>query len=198
MNAKLRRELKRLERVFALAEIPFKVQKGATAKRIAAIEKRAGIVFDDDLKALWQFSNGSGYQRWFTDDEDPDEFFGESLLSLADGLKWWALFEPYDEAIYREWHYDGSWGPRDKRIQQTFLHHRLWFPLTRNIGSSYLQFDADPTKKGVYGQIIKYRHDPDQVFFVARSFVEFFRKSNDVLEQCVKDSAENFRERIEC
>ena len=174
------------------------IQSGATADEIAGVEKGTGITFDADLKAMWQFSNGSGYQRWFTDYDDPDEFFAQSLLSLANGLKWWALFVPYDEAFYKEWHYDGSWGARDARIQPTYLHHRLWFPLTNSINNTdRLQFDADPTKEGKHGQIIKFCHDPDQVDFVANSFIEFFRKSNDVLEQCVDESTEYFRERIE-
>jgi cell wall assembly regulator SMI1 len=197
VNSKLQHEVRRLERIFARADIPLAIQRGASPQEIAAVEKRTGIVFSEDLKTLWQLSDGSGHQRWFTDGDDPDEFLGESFLSLAVGLKWWALFEPYDEAIYRRWHYDGSWGPRDTRIQPTFLHHRLWFPLSQNAGSDYLQFDADPTTMGSYGQIIKCCQDPYQVDFVAKSFVEFFRKSNDVLEKCVEGNPSNFREMIE-
>ncbi len=190
MNAKLRREIERLQAIFAWAGVNFEPQEGASPNEIAQVEEKVRITFNEDLKALWQFSNGSGDQRWFTDAQFPCDFFGCSFLSLQDGFEKWRLFEPYDETHYRKWHYDGSWGPQIRRIQREYLHHRLWFPLTQDIGSTVLYFDADPTDKGVYGQIIAYEHDPDQIDYVAPSFLDFFRTSNDILEESVKDDPE--------
>ena len=71
---------------------------------------------------------------------------------------------------------------RDARIQPSYIRHKLWFPLASfNGGSTLLLYDADPTKHGRSGQIIVYQHDPDAIYYVAASFLEFLEKSNDLL-----------------
>ena len=50
-----------------------------------------------------------------------------------------------------------------------------------------MQFDADPTSQGKHGQIILYSHDPDGVFWRGSSFLSFFQKSNELLEELAVD-----------
>jgi internalin A len=199
MASRIRNEVERLERVFDQIGLQWKSLPGATAAEIAFVEQKVGISFDDDLKALWRLSNGSNRQNWFAKvfaevEADPYDFTPCSFLSIGEALKWWSTFEPYDDAIYREWFYDGSWGDRDVQVQPTFLRHRLWFPFTEELGSNVLFFDADPTIKGQYGQIIRFVHDPDQIDYVAPSFIDFFHRSNNLLEESLREYPENLRE----
>ena len=70
----------------------------------------------------------------------------------------------------------------DERIQHKLFHDR-WFPFAEFNGfSTSVMFDANPTDKGTYGQIIVYQHDPDAVYYMADNFLEFFKKSNDLME----------------
>lgn len=164
-------------------------QAPATPAQIDSIAATTGVEVDDDLKALWLLSNGSGNATWFADGDD--EFTPYYFLSVEEALEGWQFFAPYDEATYHEWYDDESWGERDPRIQRHFLRHRHWLSFAEfNGGSCQLLFDSDPTAEGTRGQIINYVHDPDGVFWTADRFLEFFRTSNDTLETCLEDPEE--------
>lgn len=54
---------------------------------------------------------------------------------------------------------------------------RLWFSdCTNNGGSAQLFVDFAPSKDGVYGQIVRYAHDPDNYAVIANSFDEYLEK----------------------
>jgi hypothetical protein len=104
-----------------------------------------------------------------------------AFLELEEALSKWALFSPYDRSVYEEWNVKSR--KRDSRIQPFYIRHKLWFPLADfNGGSTLLLYDADPTKRGRFGQIIVYQHDPDAIYYVAGSFLEFLETSNDLLD----------------
>ncbi len=149
-------------------------------QQLEHVENEIGIKFNSDLRDFYLFANGSGGATWFaviSDELTPCEF-----PTIEDSLEAWSWFLPYDQTTYDEWSDLAS--PRDERIQAAFLHHRLWFPIAEFNGhSTSVYFDADPTDKGQHGQIIVYQHDPDAIYYVAESFLEFFRKSNDLLEK---------------
>src|SRR5438309_379908 len=177
MNPYLEVELKRLREILATVDLDLKTRPGATPAEIESVEHKLGIRFDDDLRAFWQFSNGAESQDWFA--VRSDEVTGCQFASLDESMKAWGWFTPYDQAVYDEWR---NIRPTDPRIRPDFLHHRLWFPIAEfNCFSTAVYFDADPAPSGRHGQIIVYQHDPDAVYYVADTFLDFFRQSNELL-----------------
>jgi cell wall assembly regulator SMI1 len=164
----------------------FKPVAGASRHQIASLEQVVGIQFDEALKSLWEFSNGSGGDSWFgvrSDEDTPCSF-----LSIDDALKLW-----------REWNGLGEkWGgqgmpdrnERDPRIRPDW--QLRWFPVGEfNGGSTMILFDAAPSSRGRYGQIVVYQHDPDAVYFVADDTAAFLKISPEILRRCLEELQDN-------
>ncbi len=180
-------EFDRLAGVFARIGCPIKKAPPVSETQLASVANITGIEIDDSLKDLWRISNGSRRYYWFADGDDED-FTPHIFLPIKEALSCWQLFAPYDEAIYAEWYDDESWGKRDSRIQRHFLRHSKWLGFAEFGGySQLLQFDGDPTSKGEHGQVILYSYDPDGIFWRHSSFLAFFEKSNDLLEELADD-----------
>jgi cell wall assembly regulator SMI1 len=174
-------EFNRLATVYQRIGRTLSRQPPATLTQIDSILSITGVDLDENLKALWQISNGSNGKMWLAEGDDFTPYY---FLSVDDVLESWQMFAPYESSVYEEWYDDESWGDRDPRIQRHFLRHKHWVSFVEfNGGSHQLIFDADPTLDGVKGQIINYIHDPDGVFWVAHSFLDFFKASNDTLEE---------------
>src|SRR5262245_66638761 len=99
------------------------------------------------------------------------EQFRESafnLYSVEEVIKWWSLFKDIDEQNTEGWETDtlDCLFPQklDKRIGPQMLRHkgRLGFG-TLFMLSDELLFDACPSKKREFGQLVKYRHDADSL-----------------------------------
>jgi cell wall assembly regulator SMI1 len=171
-SSKLELEIKRLEELLHGYGRKLQLNTGASKKAIAAVEADVGFTFDDDLKALYTLSNGSQGDRWFA--VNSDELKPLAFLSIEDALQSWSL---HDSVIH-----DDEGENRDARILPGYLAHRLWFPFAEvNGGLTSVRYDADPSPAGKYGQIIVYQHDPDAIYYVAESFINFFKRSNDLL-----------------
>lgn len=183
MKPELKTEIDRLKRILESNGLDFSLGEGVSAGKISEIETQIGFTLDENLKDLWQFSNGSNSAYWFavfSDEPTPCAF-----PSIEDAFEDWSSFLSYDNPAYEE--YRIAEDNRDERIQPTFF-HRFWFPFAEFNGfSTSVLFDADPTDKGTGGQIIVYQHDPDGVYYVAENFMEFFRKSNDSLEANLRE-----------
>lgn len=111
-----------------------------------------------------------------------DELTPCDLLPVDVALKWWKEWLPYDQSMYEEW--TESEYPRDLRIRPGWLKHSKWLQIADfNCGGTSVNFDADPSGEGKYGQIIAYQHDPDAMYYVADSFLEFFKLSNTILAE---------------
>lgn len=192
----IQNEFERLSRVFERIGAPLKKAPPASLAKINSIAKTTGINLDDNLKELWQISDGSRRYSWFANGEDED-FTPHDFLPVKEVLARWNSFAPYDKALYARWYDDESWGERDPRIQRHFLRHSKWLAVTDSYsGNEQLQFDADPTNQGTYGQLNLFTHDPDGVFWCDRSFLTFFKRSNDLLE-VLSDDPELLIERME-
>lgn len=185
MKPELKIEIERLQYILESNGLEFTLNKGTTTEKIAEIESKVGVNFDDNLKELWLLSNGSNRSHsWFA--VFSDELTPCSFSPIEDALECWSWFEPYDDGIYEEW--SDSENKRDERIQPAFLHHRLWFPFAEFNGySTSVYFDGNPSESGKYGQIIVYQHDPDAIYYVAEDFLSFFKRSNDLLEANIKE-----------
>jgi cell wall assembly regulator SMI1 len=174
MSPELSVELNRLREILGLIQLELKPQPPASKAELAEVERTIGLQFDDDLRDFWRFSNGSVSDTWFA--VMSDEITGCSFASLKEALKVWGWFA-HDQGP--EWRTDQ---PTDPRIRQGLLQHHRWFPFAEFNGfSTAVQFDGDPAPGGSYGQIIVYQHDPDAIYYVAESFIDFFRRSNDLL-----------------
>lgn len=171
-SPKLEIEIKRLEELLQAQGRKLQLDIGASKAAIAAVEAEIGLSFDQDLKAFYTFSNGSQGDRWFATicDEITTPL---AFLSLEESLQRWSL---HDSTIY----YNDK--NRDARIIPGYLAHRLWFPFAEvNDGTISVQYDADPSPAGKYGQIIAYQQESDAIYYVAESFLDFFKCSNDLL-----------------
>ncbi len=175
-------EFERLEAVYDRIGQNLNRQAPATEEEIASIAVTTGVEVDENLKALWRISNGSGRKMWFS---EGDEFTPYYFLSVQDVLKTHRASTPH------EWNEDEEeWGERDSRIQKHIFCHRAWVSFGEfNGGSHVLYFDAAPTSHGTRGQIINFIHDPDFMYWISTSFIELFRSSNDTLESWLDDPA---------
>ena len=183
MKPELKNEIDRLKQILESNGLEFVLSEGASAENIAEIERQIGFTLDENLKDFWKFTNGSNYTSWFavfSDQLTPCDF-----PSIEYAFEQWFAFVPYSNPAYEE--YRLSETERDERIQPTLI-HEFWFPFAEFNGfSTSVLFDADPTDKGTYGQVIVYQHDPDGVYYVTENFLEFFKKSNDLLQANAKE-----------
>lgn len=183
MKPELKIQIDRLRCILEANELEFNLSEGASAESIAEIERQIGFTLDENLKDLWQFSNGSDFESWFA--VFSDELTPCAFPSIEDAFDQWSEFVPYDSPIYEEFRLPND--QRGGKTQPTLI-HESWFPFAEFNGfSTSVLFDANPTNKGIYGQVIVYQHDPDGVYYVAENFLEFFRKSNDSLEANIRE-----------
>lgn len=183
MQLNLQIEIDRLEKILRSNDLEFTLSAGSTIAEINKVEKQIGFTLDQDLKDLWLLTNGSNHELWFA--VNSDEIIPCSFPSLEYSFEHWSAFLPYNNPTYEEYKLDRN--ECDERIQNTLI-HEFWFPLAEFNGfSTGVIFDADPTNKGTYGQIIVYQHDPDGIYYVAENFLSFFKKSNDLLEKNFKE-----------
>lgn len=171
-SPKLELEIKRLEEILQAQGRKLQLDIGASKEAIAAVEAEVGLSFDDHLKAFYTLSNGSQGDRWFAIICDKI-ITPLAFLSLEEALQRWSL---HDSVIYKD-HQN-----QDARIIPGYLAHRLWFPFAEvNGGAISVQYDADPSPAGKYGQIIVYQQEHNAIYYVAESFIDFFKRSNDLL-----------------
>src|SRR5438874_1053502 len=123
ISRQMRKQLDRLERCFFLLDLPMSRSSGASDKEIDRIEEVSGIKADDDLRAMWSYSNGSKAQAWFISDGDESHklrrkykgLFGSenemdaesfsvfNLYSIERVIKSWSIFEDIDEQNTNGW-----------------------------------------------------------------------------------------------
>ncbi len=180
MNPELKQEITRLRQILSSAGMEFQPVNRTSDEQLKRVENETGIKLGSDLRDFYKYSNGSNEEIWFA--VFSDELTPCAFPDIEDARESWSELLPYDQSVYEEWSDFSS--ARDERIKPGYLHHRLWFPIAEFNGySTGVYFDADPADKGQYGQIIVYQHDPDAIYYVASSFLEFFRTSNDLLEK---------------
>ncbi len=176
MRPELAAQLERLQQILRKHNRPLTLRPGASDQVIGAFENRTNIRFDEDLRALYQFSNGGEYNdTWFAAETDELIHFRFCDLKEVQEIISWG-----PSSFDAEWNNGGE--PWDSRVKK-YDHHSLWLPFA-DFGNSvaYVMFDADPAPSGRYGQIITYQHDPDAIRYCADGLVGFLKMSNDLLE----------------
>lgn len=174
----LAHEVDRLKAVLDRLGLTFETADPSTAIEVEWAETDTGITFNDDITALWIVVGGSRECNSFVTDID---YHGYRLCTLDEGLYEWSSTEEFffekDEV-----------GPVE--IQPHFRRHPGWFPIAETVSRDLLFFDAAPTSKGKYGQIIEYSREPESVYLVADSFIEMFQRSNDILEALLRKNSD--------
>jgi cell wall assembly regulator SMI1 len=220
IRQEMRKQLSRLEKCFSLLDLPMTRRPGATNNEIESVEKATGIVLDESLKAMWSYSNGSGSQAWFVcdaeetremireneevfgkeEDRDAESFAGSvfNFYSIDQLIESWSIFKDIDEKNPNGWAVDSSdsFAPQDldKRIGPQMLRHKQRLPFgTLFMSSDEILIDACPSKLGSYGQIVKYRHDPDSLTFVTSSFASFLDRSLYWMERLIPKNPDKMR-----
>lgn len=180
MRPELRREIERLKQIFAAHGKQFQTRPGALKSHIQRVEKKIGYALDPDLCALYAWSNGAAEgDGWFAVNESHPPL---GFLTLADSLKHWTTAvenkrgnRKYGKELDRLGHLQ-----RDPRIKSG-----LWFPPRwwnfASEDSTMAMLDYQPGRGGTRGQVILFFHDPDELHAIG-TFLEFFRRSNDLLE----------------
>ena len=179
MNPELENEIERLKTSRIVLGLGFEPAPGASLEEIQAVEEELGIKFDDNLRDMYLYSNGSRIKDWFV----VSEYLACSFYSLE--VAWERVLSLLRmDANGELWsHIDEE---RDERIQPKIWHAKKWFPFADSGVGTYVHFDGWPTDKGDYGQIVVYQHDPDTVYYAARNFLDFFCRSNDTIERYVR------------
>jgi cell wall assembly regulator SMI1 len=143
---------------------------GASLEELQSLEQRVEIVLPQDVKALYQYKNGSGYFRLLP------TMVGKSdmafcLMSLEEIQRTKESFQNRD-ALLTDFadcfSKEDIEKMKDNRIQP-YLFNKKWIPFAQFFDSCYLMLDFAPGAEGEAGQIICYIHDPDKVVYVAKS-----------------------------
>jgi cell wall assembly regulator SMI1 len=176
MRPQLQAELERLQALLARHGAPFTRRPGASDLDVARAERRTGIRMDEDLRALYRFSNGSEYEEsWFAVHTDQLQAFRLCPLDEVCTLHGWQRTQ-LDAARNNG---GVPWDPRARRYDS----HTRWLPFADfGNGNALLLFDADPAPGGHYGQVLSYQHEPDAIRYCATGLVALLRESNALLE----------------
>ncbi len=176
MNPALKKEIDRLLALFESHGRPLTPKPMESDEPFHLMEKTTNIVLEPDVKDFYRFFGGRDAAEILT-----VEIAGPTLLMFRDLLG--ATNDEWDGTGPRRPATTYDVPPRDPRIQPDVSSHPGWFPLGRvQLGATSVMYDDAPTPLGRKGQIISFEHDPDEVFFVADSFVDYLRVSNDLLE----------------
>lgn len=152
--------------------------KGAAWRQIEVFEEKFGVKMPEDMKELYRYKDGS---KWFPLLFPNDKYsreFSYRLLSLEKIGKTKEYFQNED-ALLTEFYSseDDDFTKellekmKDSRVKP-YLFNRKWIPFAEADGDVRLMMDFDPGPDGVYGQIICYIHDPDEIAYVAQSITE--------------------------
>ncbi|MGM1046825.1 MAG: SMI1/KNR4 family protein [Bacillota bacterium] len=166
----------------------YKLRKGASEESLDQFEKKFGVKLPDDFRGFYGLKDGSGYafHILYPGDEQDEEFTPFYLMSLEEMEETKSYFCERDERL-DEYYSKEEISKLDPEIKP-FLFHKRWFPFASMAGGSlYLMLDFDPAESGDYGQVIVYVHDPDFIYYVAKSFTELLKESNHNLKTNIEE-----------
>lgn len=147
------------------------LRAGASLSMLEEAERRLGFAIGEELKAAWEFANGS--KEWATVFSKPGMLQPYSFLSVSEAL------EERKRMRLRCDQYEGyvSPHPRSRKIRPGWFQEG-WLPFASFGGATLLLIqDFTPSTQGRQGQIISFAHDPDSIDYVVSSFSELLPKS---------------------
>lgn len=159
------------------AQSPFKLslERKARDSDLRKAEKALAQPLDAALAALWSITSGSS---------------GAPLLHDGELLCSYALIAPTQAILERELYrkrahdYDEHEDKdRDERVGRGW-YSEGWLPFAEIEGGGVqLLIDHRPLGSGKPGQVIRYRHDPDEIDFVATSLLDLLPVSLRAIQQ---------------
>jgi cell wall assembly regulator SMI1 len=153
-----------------------------SADEVDAAQRITGIPFDQHLAEYFWLCNGS--RGHLAAAVMTDELTPLNLPPLHECVSWWKQWLPYDARVQDDLGVPETCDPRIRPL----LVNAKWFPLAEfNCWSTAIYFDVDPTADGVHGQAIAYQHDPDGMYWVGATWLEFLETSNELLERSGRD-----------
>jgi cell wall assembly regulator SMI1 len=142
------------------------LNKGTSAKDIAALEKAVGKPLPDSFKSFYMVHDGQK-GACFT-----GPFFGLNFLPLKEVLRTWKerqeIFEEVDEELNEA---ISSYPPG--KIKEV-ASDPGWVPFSDDSGGNFLGIDLAPGPKGTLGQVISFGRDEDKMFVLGDSMESFF------------------------
>jgi cell wall assembly regulator SMI1 len=142
----------------------FRLNRGASARAIAAFERAVGSTLPDDFRESLRLHNGG---------EGMPPNYGD-LLTLGGMREQWEM--------YRGWQLDEGYGVGDEwspgDIEGPI--RPVWWNtkrvhVTDNSGD-HLTLDLDPPGRGTYGQVLKFSHEAGPLRVLARSWSVFLQR----------------------
>lgn len=150
-----------------------KLAKGASARTLAAFEKKLGILLPKEVRSAYSLHNGTS-GMWL--------LFHGAVLSLKGIERMWS---EYNE-LQRDENYGLGEDYATDMMQNRQIKPVWWNPLRIPLidgGSGDPVFlDLDPGSGGRRGQIIGYNHETGPERVLAESFPEFLKQIADDLE----------------
>lgn len=151
---------------------------GATNEQIERFEEKLGIKMPEDMEELYRYKDGSEWFYLFFPNDKCDREFKYRLLSLAEIEEVKGYFQDKDAFITEFYSYaDDDFTKKllkrmeDSRVKP-YLFNKRWIPFAEASGDISLMMDFDPDEDGIYGQIICYIHDPDEIAYIGKTVTE--------------------------
>lgn len=156
---------------------------GATDEQIERFEEKFDVKMPKDIRELYRYKNGSKWFYLLFPNDKYNREFHYTILSLAEIEEEKKYFQNKD-IINTEIYLSDS-NNTDKLLKnindckiKPYLFHRKWIPFAKASGGVYLMMDFDPDENGIYGQIICYIHDPEEIVYIAETVTHII---NDTL-----------------
>lgn len=157
--------------------------KGVSEESIQELEKHFDIKLPEDFKEFYRYKEGSGYHFHILYPEYNENCISPFYLFSFDEMKETKKYFCCDDELLSEYYDDNDISTLDSRIKP-YISNRKWIPFAQlGGGSLYLMLDYDPASNGKAGQIIAFIHDPDFIYYIAESFTELLKNSNENLQE---------------
>jgi cell wall assembly regulator SMI1 len=145
--------------------LPFlKLNPGASAAEIAAVEHHLGVTFPEEFRRLLLIHNGQ--------DSGCGLFFGLQFLPLSEIKSNWDMWRSLDGDGLNEELADSMSSQPPGAIKPLYM-NRGWVPFTHDYSGNHIGIDYDPDTQGIPGQIIAFGRDDDVKKLKADSFSHF-------------------------
>lgn len=146
-----------------------KLSSGASEEDLIAVARELNVQLPEEMKAFYSIHNGQARLNGVR--PFADNFILLDTNSIIE--QWKFLNEEFDG--------DGLVLEVDSKIKP-MLWNSKWIPIADNGGGDCVCIDTDPTKKGLYGQIIDFYHDWGERSVTAKSLSDF-------LENCINEES---------
>jgi molybdopterin molybdotransferase len=165
------------------------LNKGAKKSEISTLEKIIDKELPSDFVKFYSHCNGFSINSIRL-------FNGLRLLSIAEIIVLWQSMNEINKS--GAFIVDGKpiFAETDKEIKNDWWNEN-WLPITDNLSGDYTILDLDPNKKGAYGQLFEFWHDPNFRKLIASSLENFIVKTTENINSNKSVYDENYNGFVE-